>query len=85
MFGKIIGAAVGERAAKHISGVNGPVGAVLGAGAATVIRRFGPLGILAVAVGGYALKRYRDNHKNDQTAAGASAPATESTTESTTK
>jgi hypothetical protein len=33
---------------------------LLGAAVPMVLRRFGPLGLVAVAVGGYALKRYHD-------------------------
>lgn len=73
MFGKIIGAVAGERAARHFNGINGPVGAALGAGAATVVRRMGPFGLLAVVVGGYALKRYRDKRERD-TAGSDTAP-----------
>jgi hypothetical protein len=58
MIGKIIGAVAGERAAKHFGGINGPGGALIGAGAATVLRRLGPLGLIAAAAGGYALKHY---------------------------
>ncbi|MFA7597273.1 MAG: hypothetical protein WCY92_13060 [Novosphingobium sp.] len=72
MFGKIIGAIAGERAARHVSGVNGPMGAALGAGAVALARRFGPLGIVAVAAGGYALKRYREKQDRQH---GEKAPA----------
>jgi hypothetical protein len=60
MLGKIIGAIAGERAAKHVGGINSTGGALLGAGAATFLRRFGPLGLVAAAAGGYALKKYFD-------------------------
>ncbi len=60
MIGKLIGAVVGERAARNISGVNGAGGALIGVGTVAVLRRLGPLGLLAAAVGGYALKRHRN-------------------------
>jgi hypothetical protein len=60
MIGKIIGAIAGKRAAQHIGGVNGTGGALLGAGAAAVIRRLGPVGLAVAAAGGYALKRRHD-------------------------
>lgn len=61
MIGKIIGAAVGAKAAQSVrGGVGGPGGALLGAGAVAVARRLGPLGLLAAAAGGYAYKRYSD-------------------------
>ena len=63
MIGKLIGAAVGAKAAEHARGVNGPAGALLGVGAVAVARRMGPLGWLAAAAGGYAIKRYNDKRE----------------------
>lgn len=63
MLGKLIGAIVGERAARHVSGVSGTGGAVLGAVAPTVIRRLGPAGLIAALAGGYLLKRYADKQQ----------------------
>lgn len=61
MIGKIIGAIVGAQAAKSEPGGLGSTGgALLGAAVPMVLRRFGPLGFVAVAVGAYALKRYTD-------------------------
>lgn len=60
MIGKIFGAFAGERVARHVTGVNGPGGALIGAGAAALLRRLGPLGFAAVAIGGYAVKRHLD-------------------------
>lgn len=60
MLGKLIGAFVGQKAAKHVGGVSGTGGALLGVAATTVLRRLGPLGLAAVAAGGYALKRRRE-------------------------
>ena len=83
MLGKLVGAIAGERAAQHVTGINGPVGAALGAGAVSVVRRFGPLGFIALAVGGYAFKRYRDKQKQDNNRVGATAPAASPSTVST--
>lgn len=63
MLGKIIGAVAGERIAKHVSGINGTGGALLGAGAATLVRRLGPVGLIVAAAGGYALKKYLDKRE----------------------
>jgi hypothetical protein len=60
MFGKIIGAVAGAKAADHMRGVSGTGGALLGAAAPMVIRRLGPVGLIAALAGGYAFKRYRD-------------------------
>lgn len=60
MIGKLVGALAGAKAAKHTRGVNEPGGAVLGAAAFALARRFGPMGMIAAAAGGYAWKRYND-------------------------
>jgi len=57
MLGKLIAAIAGERAARHAGG-NGTGGALLGVGAAALLRRLGPVGLIAAAAGGYALKRH---------------------------
>jgi len=63
MIGKIIGAVVGAKVAERTRGIDGPGGALLGAIAVPVARRLGPLGWVAVAVGGYAAKRMADRKK----------------------
>ena len=60
MFGKIIGAVAGAKAADHIGSLNQPGGALLGIGAAALARRLGPVGLIAALAGGYAFKRYKD-------------------------
>jgi hypothetical protein len=62
MLGKVIGAVAGRRVAKSIGGINGPAGAILGVGAAALMRRMGPAGMVTATVGGWALKRYLDKH-----------------------
>ena len=57
MIGKLIGAMVGARVAERARGVSGPGGAILGAVAVPLARRLGPVGLVAVALGGYAAKR----------------------------
>lgn len=63
MIGKLIGAAAGAKIAEHTRGVNGPGGAVLGAAAVAMARRFGPMGMLAAVAGSYALKRYNEKRQ----------------------
>ena len=58
MIGKIIGAVAGAKAADHVRGIGGGGGALLGVGVATLARRLSPLGLVALAAGGYAAKRY---------------------------
>nr|QMS48025.1 hypothetical protein WG33_0224 [uncultured bacterium] len=63
MIGKIIGAAVGAQAAQHSARVGGMGGAVLGATAASVLRRASIPALLAVAAGGYAFKKWSDRRE----------------------
>lgn len=69
MFGKIIGAIAGKKLASHSSGISSSGGALLGAGAVTILRRLSPLGLVAALAGGYAAKRYYDKKHDGQSAA----------------
>lgn len=69
MIGKILGAVAGKKAARHIDGLGETGGALLGLGAATLLRRLGPLGLIAAAAGGYAIKHATDRRKARQAAA----------------
>lgn len=60
MIGKIIGAIAGAKAADHMRGVGGAGGALLGVGAATLAKRLSLPAMLALAAGGYAVKRYTE-------------------------
>ena len=71
MLGKIIGAVAGQKAAQHVSGVDGTGGALLGVGAATLLRRLGPVGLVVAAVGGYAVKKYLEKQQAPQPAYGS--------------
>ena len=68
MIGKIIGGVVGAKAADHIRGINEPGGALLGIGAAALARRLSLPAMLAIAAGGYAYKRHKDNEAKRKTA-----------------
>jgi hypothetical protein len=63
MLGKIVGAVLGAKASKNVGSVSEPGGALLGVAAMTVARRFGLPGMIAAAVGGYALKRYQEKRQ----------------------
>ena len=61
MLGKLFGAWLGEKAAGPNSGAKG---AILGYGAAALARRSVPA-LAAVAVGGWALNKWRDRRRAD--------------------
>ena len=63
MIGKIIGAVAGAKAAEHVRGIGGTGGALLGMAAPMVLRRLGPLGLIAALAGGYAFRRYSEKPK----------------------
>ena len=63
MIGKLIGAMVGAKAADRIRGVIEPGGALMGAAAVALARRFGLMGLVATAAGGYALNRYNERRR----------------------
>jgi hypothetical protein len=72
MIGKIIGAALGAKAAEHTRGVGGAGGALLGVGAAALLRRMSLPAMLALAAGGYAYKRYSDKRTGREQGTGGS-------------
>lgn len=74
MLGKIIGAVAGRRVAQHIGGIGGPSGALLGIGAATLLRRMGPAGLIAATVGSYVLKRHFDKREAERADASTRSP-----------
>ncbi len=68
MIGKVIGAFVGDRLAKQTSSVGGATGAALGVVATTVLRRMSLPAMLAVAAGGYALKKFSERSEQKEAA-----------------
>ncbi len=66
MLKKVIGAAIGAKLAKNSPAVGGAAGAALGAAVPFVIGRLSLPGMIALAAGGYAAKRYMDR-KEPQT------------------
>lgn len=60
MLGRIFSAIAGNKAAEHVRGIDGTAGTLLGFAAPTVLRRMGPLGLIAAVAGGYAYKKYTD-------------------------
>ncbi|WP_347270851.1 hypothetical protein [Rhizorhabdus histidinilytica] len=71
MIGKLIGAFIGHRIDRR-DGEGGVKGAVLGAAAASVVRRAGPIGLLLG--GAYVAKKALDRRKADRGAAKGPPP-----------
>jgi hypothetical protein len=67
MLGKILGAVAGKKAAEQTSALGGTGGALLGMAGATMLKRMSLPGLIAVTVGGYALKKWKN--KRDAAAA----------------
>ncbi|MEO6151755.1 MAG: hypothetical protein ABIT09_04655 [Croceibacterium sp.] len=59
MLGRILGGLIGARTAKY-EGMDQGGGALIGALAIPLMRRFGLPGMIAAAAGGYALKKYNE-------------------------
>ena len=61
MIGNLIRMVAGRAVVRQVGGVSaGPIGMAAGAALPFVLRRFGPLGMIGAAVGGYAIKKYMD-------------------------
>jgi surface antigen len=65
MIGKLLGGIVGAKAAEGTA-VGGAGGALLGAATGTFLRRASIPTLLAVTVGGYALKKWKDRHDAEE-------------------
>jgi uncharacterized membrane protein YfcA len=74
MLTKIIGAALGAKAAQNTSSIGGPFGAAIGAAAPAIIARLSIPAMIAIAAGGYAYKKFSE--KKDNTAETKQPPAT---------
>ncbi len=60
MLGKILGAILGKKAAAHTSAIGGTGGALLGAAGATMLKRASVPTLVAVTVGGFAFKKWKE-------------------------
>jgi hypothetical protein len=70
MLGNLIRMAAGRAVARQVGGVSaGPLGMAAGAALPFVLRRFGPMGLIGAAVGGYAVKKYLDKRNSGAAAA----------------
>ena len=68
---RVLGMAAGRVAGRKLGGVGGgPLGMAAGAVIPFVLRRFGPAGMIGVALGGYAIKRIAENEAKRQAKGG---------------
>lgn len=75
MIGRIVGALAGRSVARNVGTVAGGTrGALIGAALPTVMRRMGPMGMIAAAAGGYAVKRMLDKRRAKQAVTGGTTP-----------
>ncbi len=64
MIGRLITALAGRSIARHAGGPGGGItGAAIGAALPTLARRIGPMGMIAAAAGGYAVKKMVDKRR----------------------
>ncbi len=68
MFGKIIGGLVGGKLAQQSKNMGGTTGAMIGAAVPMIISRMSIPGMIAVGVGGYAVKKFLDKDAEKKTA-----------------
>lgn len=67
MLGNLIRMAAGRAVARQVGGASaGPLGMAAGAALPFVLRRFGPLGMIGAAVGGYAVKKYMEKRARNE-------------------
>ena len=63
MLGNLIGALAGRTVARQVGGrVAGPLGVVVGATLPMIMRRFGPMGMVGAALGGYAFRKLSERY-----------------------
>lgn len=73
MIGRIVSALAGRSVARNVGSTAGGLrGAAIGAALPTVMRRMGPMGMIAAAAGGYAVKKMLDKRRAEQRVAPAS-------------
>jgi hypothetical protein len=64
MIGRIVSALAGRSIARNVGAPGGGFkGAAIGAALPTLARRMGPMGMIAAAAGGYAVKRMMDKKR----------------------
>lgn len=73
MIGRVLGAYMGDKLARNISGIAGPTGAAIGVLAPTLLRRLSLPGMIALGAGGYIAKRFFE--QKDREDAGKTHPS----------
>ena len=80
MLTKMIGALVGGKMAENAKNMSGPTGAAIGAAVPFIISRMSIPAMIAMGVGGYAVKKYMDRKQQSdpdtQTTTTSKAPKT---------
>lgn len=72
MIGRIVSALAGRSVARNVGSTAGGLrGAAIGAALPTVMRRMGPMGMIAAAAGGYAVKKLIDKRRAEQAVTGS--------------
>lgn len=75
MIGRIVGALAGRSVARNVGTTAGGLrGAAIGAALPTLMRRMGPMGMIAAAAGGYAVKRIIDKRRARDAVTGGTTP-----------
>lgn len=76
MIGRILSALAGRSIARNVGGPGGGMrGMAIGAALPTLARRMGPMGMIAAAAGGYAVKRMLDKRRAQSATMGGVTPA----------
>ena len=77
MIGRIVSALAGRSMARNMpGGMGGMSGMALGAALPSLARRMGPMGMIAAAAGGYAVKRMMDKRRSQSMSQPMSRPVT---------
>lgn len=73
MFGRLIGTTAATMLARQVGGLGaGPAGTMIAVALPFIVRRMGPAGMVAMALGAWAIKRVlKDQATRDAAASGA--------------
>ena len=74
MLSKIIGAGIGGKLAQQTKGIGGTTGAAIGAAVPFIVSRMSIPAMIAMGVGGYAVKKYLDKKNASEPEEGVKEP-----------